>query len=246
MCVHHPHDSLLCLSLPASSKEEIVHREEEGRDLSPRPQKSERPAGCRWESAAARPPARRRQGTASLHFSQKLELCCHNSKKTRRFLTFKIFCWLWLHDFDQSQVDVEKRREEQREFGVFFDDDYDYLQHLKEASGTTELVASGPSRADRQRVHLHDGDEESEEEGDTVRPVSSPAVMKILEVWLRRFYTKCVGKEVKGPTETVCCVVGASMWSFKDHFTFLRVNNTEMLSHRINHRNLKYGRLFIS
>lgn len=70
MCVHHPPDSLLCSSLPASSKEEIVHREEEGRDLSPRPQKSERPAGCRWESAAARPPARRHQGTDPPQFSQ--------------------------------------------------------------------------------------------------------------------------------------------------------------------------------
>lgn len=39
--------SPLRLSLPASSKEEVVHREEESRDLSPRPQKSEGPAGCR-------------------------------------------------------------------------------------------------------------------------------------------------------------------------------------------------------
>lgn len=114
-------------------------------------------------------------------------LCYHKNKKTQRFLTFETFCLLWLHDFDQSQVEVEKRREEQREFGVFFDDDYNYLQHLKEASGTTELVASGPSHTDRQRVHLHDEDEESEEseeEGDTVRPVSSPALMKILELCL--------------------------------------------------------------
>ncbi|NXV78370.1 LTV1 protein, partial [Atlantisia rogersi] len=36
----------------------------------------------------------------------------------------------------------EKRREEQRKYGVFFDDDYDYLQHLKEASGPSELVPS--------------------------------------------------------------------------------------------------------
>lgn len=38
--------------------------------------------------------------------------------------------------------DDEKRREEQRKYGVFFDDDYDYLQHLKEASGSSELVPS--------------------------------------------------------------------------------------------------------
>ncbi|XP_019405686.1 PREDICTED: protein LTV1 homolog [Crocodylus porosus] len=42
--------------------------------------------------------------------------------------------------------DHDKRREEQRKYGVFFDDDYDYLQHLKEASGPSELVpsVSGP------------------------------------------------------------------------------------------------------
>ncbi|KGL82636.1 Protein LTV1, partial [Tinamus guttatus] len=36
----------------------------------------------------------------------------------------------------------EQRKEEQRKYGVFFDDDYDYLQHLKEASGPSELVPS--------------------------------------------------------------------------------------------------------
>uniref|UniRef100_A0A4W6G7D2 Protein LTV1 homolog n=1 Tax=Lates calcarifer TaxID=8187 RepID=A0A4W6G7D2_LATCA len=44
-----------------------------------------------------------------------------------------------------TKVEAEKRREEQRNFGVFFDDDYDYLQHLKEASGPSELVASWKS-----------------------------------------------------------------------------------------------------
>lgn len=63
-----------------------------------------------------------------------------------------------------TKVEVEKRREEQRQFGVFFDDDYDYLQHLKEASGQTELVASGPPHADRRQVRFHDEDEENEEE----------------------------------------------------------------------------------
>lgn len=41
-----------------------------------------------------------------------------------------------------TKVEAEQRREEQRKFGVFFDDDYDYLQHLKEASAQTELVAA--------------------------------------------------------------------------------------------------------
>ncbi|XP_061685581.1 protein LTV1 homolog [Syngnathoides biaculeatus] len=62
------------------------------------------------------------------------------------------------------KADIEKRREEQRNFGIFFDDDYDYLQHLKEASGQTELLAAGPSA----RFHLRrDGnDEENAEEED--------------------------------------------------------------------------------
>lgn len=30
------------------------------------------------------------------------------------------------------KFDQEKRRKEQQKFGVFFDDDYDYLQHLRE------------------------------------------------------------------------------------------------------------------
>lgn len=30
------------------------------------------------------------------------------------------------------QLPPEKRRKEQQKFGVFFDDDYDYLQHLRE------------------------------------------------------------------------------------------------------------------
>ncbi|KFO78021.1 Protein LTV1, partial [Cuculus canorus] len=41
-----------------------------------------------------------------------------------------------------SKGHEERRREEQRKYGVFFDDDYDYLQHLKEASGPSELVPS--------------------------------------------------------------------------------------------------------
>uniref|UniRef100_A0A3B4XT47 Protein LTV1 homolog n=1 Tax=Seriola lalandi dorsalis TaxID=1841481 RepID=A0A3B4XT47_SERLL len=67
-----------------------------------------------------------------------------------------------------TKVEVEKRREEQRNFGVFFDDDYNYLQHLKEASGASELVTAGPSYTDRRPVKLRDEDDdgENEEEGD--------------------------------------------------------------------------------
>lgn len=71
------------------------------------------------------------------------------------------------------QVEAERRREEQRNFGVFFDDDYDYLQHLKEATGPSQLVASGPSH--HHAVHIHDEDaenEEEEEDPDSALPVT--------------------------------------------------------------------------
>lgn len=46
----------------------------------------------------------------------------------------------------------EERRAEQRKYGVFFDDDYDYLQHLKETTGPSELIPSStfsvPNRRD--------------------------------------------------------------------------------------------------
>lgn len=47
----------------------------------------------------------------------------------------------WIFSYNSEGQD-EQRREEQRKYGVFFDDDYDYLQHLKEASGPSELVPS--------------------------------------------------------------------------------------------------------
>uniref|UniRef100_A0A672G4Q9 Protein LTV1 homolog n=1 Tax=Salarias fasciatus TaxID=181472 RepID=A0A672G4Q9_SALFA len=63
-----------------------------------------------------------------------------------------------------TKVDVEKRQEEQRKFGVFYDDDYDYLQHLKEASGPSELLAAGPSYPDRQPIHPREEEEDEDEE----------------------------------------------------------------------------------
>lgn len=51
-----------------------------------------------------------------------------------------------------QKVNDEERRAEQRKYGVFFDDDYDYLQHLKETSGPSELIPSStfsvPNRRD--------------------------------------------------------------------------------------------------
>lgn len=39
-----------------------------------------------------------------------------------------------------QKINDEERRAEQRKYGVFFDDNYDYLQHLKEPSGPSELI----------------------------------------------------------------------------------------------------------
>uniref|UniRef100_A0A672Z1U3 Protein LTV1 homolog n=1 Tax=Sphaeramia orbicularis TaxID=375764 RepID=A0A672Z1U3_9TELE len=73
-----------------------------------------------------------------------------------------------------TKVEVEKRREEQRNFGVFFDDDYDYLQHLKEASGRSELVASGMVHNDGQPFQLCDEDED-EENGTPAATINLPS-----------------------------------------------------------------------
>jgi protein LTV1 len=32
---------------------------------------------------------------------------------------------------------VAKRKEEQKKYGIYFDDDYDYLQHLRDANSVT-------------------------------------------------------------------------------------------------------------
>ncbi|XP_077632143.1 protein LTV1 homolog [Crocuta crocuta] len=57
-----------------------------------------------------------------------------------------------------QKVNDEERRAEQRKYGVFFDDDYDYLQHLKEPSGPSELIPtcafSVPSRRDEKEETL--------------------------------------------------------------------------------------------
>lgn len=57
-----------------------------------------------------------------------------------------------------QKVNDEDRRAEQRKYGVFFDDDYDYLQHLKESSGPSELiptsVLSASNRTDEKEETL--------------------------------------------------------------------------------------------
>ncbi|KAM3930808.1 protein LTV1 homolog isoform 2-T2 [Leptodactylus fuscus] len=55
-----------------------------------------------------------------------------------------------------DKVETEKRKEEQRKFGVFFDDDYNYLQHLKE-KGPAELVPSEVHQASSRIVVTEHG-----------------------------------------------------------------------------------------
>ncbi|XP_036727749.1 protein LTV1 homolog [Balaenoptera musculus] len=57
-----------------------------------------------------------------------------------------------------QKIKDEERRAEQRKYGVFFDDDYDYLQHLREPSGPSELVPTdtcgAPYREDEKEEAL--------------------------------------------------------------------------------------------
>ncbi|XP_017517398.3 protein LTV1 homolog isoform X1 [Manis javanica] len=50
-----------------------------------------------------------------------------------------------------QKVNDDERRAEQRKYGVFFDDDYDYLQHLKEPSGPSELIPTSAFSAPSER-----------------------------------------------------------------------------------------------
>uniref|UniRef100_A0A8C8VJ23 Protein LTV1 homolog n=1 Tax=Pelusios castaneus TaxID=367368 RepID=A0A8C8VJ23_9SAUR len=78
--------------------------------------------------------------------------------------------------------DEEQRREEQRKYGVFFDDDYNYLQHLKEASGPSELVPSvEPGRQSRIVVT---GEEKIEEEA---QQIPAPAIKLPSSVFASEF-----------------------------------------------------------
>uniref|UniRef100_A0A4W5RLA8 Protein LTV1 homolog n=1 Tax=Hucho hucho TaxID=62062 RepID=A0A4W5RLA8_9TELE len=69
-----------------------------------------------------------------------------------------------------QKVEVEKQREEQREFGVFFDDDYNYLQHLRETSRPVEWASSGKSQRGKRTHDLQDGDDDDEEEEEKATP----------------------------------------------------------------------------
>ncbi|XP_067844637.1 protein LTV1 homolog [Heptranchias perlo] len=56
-----------------------------------------------------------------------------------------------------ERADVQKRKAEERKYGVFFDDDYNYLQHLKEAAPVSELVASSAPLKENQTDSTGDG-----------------------------------------------------------------------------------------
>uniref|UniRef100_UPI00398E5347 protein LTV1 homolog n=1 Tax=Pristiophorus japonicus TaxID=55135 RepID=UPI00398E5347 len=72
-----------------------------------------------------------------------------------------------------ERADVQKRKEEERKYGVFFDDTYNYLQHLKQASPVAELVASGTLPAEtRVIVATGDGGVQQEEE----RPIPAHSI----------------------------------------------------------------------
>ncbi|XP_051559912.1 protein LTV1 homolog [Myxocyprinus asiaticus] len=68
-----------------------------------------------------------------------------------------------------NKAEMEKRKVEQRNFGVFFDDDYDYLQHLREVSPPTELVSAPCIRRD---ARSKTAEEETEEEDVSVPAAS--------------------------------------------------------------------------
>ncbi|XP_038673033.1 protein LTV1 homolog isoform X1 [Scyliorhinus canicula] len=57
-----------------------------------------------------------------------------------------------------ERADAQKRKEEERKYGVFFDDAYNYLQHLKEVSPVAELVPSSlPLKEDQDTLTSGDG-----------------------------------------------------------------------------------------
>ncbi|XP_074846548.1 protein LTV1 homolog [Carettochelys insculpta] len=71
--------------------------------------------------------------------------------------------------------DEEQRRAEQRKYGVFFDDDYDYLQHLKEASGASELVPSNVPGLQRSIVVREEAEIEEESQQIPVPAIKLPS-----------------------------------------------------------------------
>ncbi|XP_040043126.2 protein LTV1 homolog [Gasterosteus aculeatus] len=89
-----------------------------------------------------------------------------------------------------NKVEPDKRREEQREFGVFFDDDYNYLQHLKEAAPTAELVADEPAHGNRPTLRLRGDDDDDDEEDRDVLDVQAASINLPSSVFASEFEEK--------------------------------------------------------
>lgn len=70
-----------------------------------------------------------------------------------------------------AKVESEKRKEEQRTYGVFFDDDYDYLQHLREPQPAELVSAPQPHRG--ALSFKEEEDEQQQEEDEVITPAAS-------------------------------------------------------------------------
>lgn len=64
------------------------------------------------------------------------------------------------HKNEAKSVDLKKRKEEQQKYGIFFDDEYDYLQHLKDVSSLpvewerVENANQSDKRKDAPKINL--------------------------------------------------------------------------------------------
>ncbi|KAI5089863.1 protein LTV1-like isoform X1, partial [Silurus meridionalis] len=84
-----------------------------------------------------------------------------------------------------AKLEVEKRREEQRKYGVFFDDDYDYLQHLREAPQPAELISA--SRPHPRPLGCEEQDEEEEEAMEEVIKIPAASISLPSSVFASEF-----------------------------------------------------------
>uniref|UniRef100_A0A182MYD7 Protein LTV1 homolog n=1 Tax=Anopheles dirus TaxID=7168 RepID=A0A182MYD7_9DIPT len=60
----------------------------------------------------------------------------------------------------EGQIDVAKRKKEQAKFGIFFDDDYDYLQHLREPGRNEVAWQPVPSKSSTNVTEKPDSQDE--------------------------------------------------------------------------------------
>ncbi|XP_043551232.1 protein LTV1 homolog [Chiloscyllium plagiosum] len=75
-----------------------------------------------------------------------------------------------------ERTDLQKRKEEERKYGIFYDDTYNYLQHLKEASPVAELVVSSvPRKESQDTVTTGDGDLREEVQQIPVHSINLPS-----------------------------------------------------------------------